>query len=242
MAPNKKKSKQRVSEAPQASSSQEEEPALAELSQELEKRSKKRKRTNEDSGSIESSPTSPPSRVLKAPESLSSDLIQVMRAEIASMKQHSKEQRDEMLRIKAKMSAKASSDFPWKKDGNRKQAEIMVKILDFTHQAKVDYATVSQAEGEKRLDGIIKTANERLKILKIADTSPYGWNTVSEFESNLIMANEKEEERLRKAEKSAPEKPAPKRNINNDICYSCGSRGHWANACPRRWTIRKLNR
>ena len=32
----------------------------------------------------------------------------------------------------------------------------------------------------------------------------------------------------------APDKHPPRRNINNDICYNCGARGHWANTCPEK--------
>ena len=32
----------------------------------------------------------------------------------------------------------------------------------------------------------------------------------------------------------APDKPLPKRNVNNDICFNCGARGHWAHSCPQR--------
>ena len=286
MPPTKKGTKTKQKASNVTNSSQESEPPISELSQDLEKRARKSPREAVPTDTAEPSTSSPPSRVLRAPESLSQELIQEMRCEIQAMKKHRQEQNEEMLRIKAKMSAKVDVDFPWKKDGNRKQAEIMHKVLDFAHQAKVEYATNSIEKGEARLDGLISTANERLKILKIADTSPYGWSTVSEYESNPIMANDEDDKRLRKAKKSAQEKQAikaqepkdkqvkysgnsyrgygsdnsrndnqyhayggfknnnpykqstvvpdksqPRRNTNNDICYNCGSRGHWANAC-----------
>ena len=83
MAPSKKKSKSKtptlVASTSQDMESQDKEPSLSQLSQELEKRARKRTRTVEDSGSNALSQTSPPSKVLKAPEGLPADLIQEMR-------------------------------------------------------------------------------------------------------------------------------------------------------------------
>ena len=293
MAPPKKNSKSKQSNNTSDKDDNVDEPTISELSQVLEKRARKRVSSSDSNVEPSTSTESTPSKVLRAPESLPQDLIQEMRSELQAMKKHGQDQHEEMLRIKARMSAKANSDFPWKKEGNRKQAEVMIKVLEFAHQAKVEYATKAPQKGERQLDGLITVANDRLKILKIADTSPYGWGTVSEFEASPIMENEEEDKRLRKAEKSAqekqalkaqerkekqsrysnnpggqyrnnynndsnrgessyrsyggfknnnsfkqstvvPDKPQPRRNTNNDICYNCGSRGHWANACPEK--------
>ena len=92
MAPKKAKSKNKGTQ--NDSQSQEEEPDLTSLSQEIEKRAKKSKKTREtstdeatDTGTL---PEPSTSVVLSAPESLPKDLIQEMRFEIENMKRQNR--------------------------------------------------------------------------------------------------------------------------------------------------------
>ena len=206
------------------------------------------------------------------------------------------EHQQEMISIQAKLASKSQDNFQWKKDGNRKQFEVMQKIVEQAVQSRALYQTAGQSAGESQLSALIVTAQERIKLLKIADSSPHGWGTVAEYEANPITQGEEDDKKLKKAEKAAQEKSAlrlqerqakqarfsrpgqgnnyqnnnyrnqyggqnnnspnyrayggfkngnpykpstvtqdknpPRRNVNNDICYACGSRGHWANACP----------
>ena len=186
-------------------------------------------------------------------------------------------------------------------EGNRKQFDVMQKIIENTVQSLASYRAAGQTAGEPFLQKLTEAAKERIKLLKIADSSPHGWGTVSEYEANSITQGEEDDKKLKKAEKAAqekaalrqqerqakqarfspyhqqtnfqpkfrpqrfqydnqrgdapstyraysgfrnsnpyrqstvvPDKPPPKRNVNNDICYGCGSRGHWANACPEK--------
>ena len=278
------------------SQSQEDEPDLEILSRELEKRAKKQKRTHTaTSTDAEAGPSSPKTLVLRAPESLPSDLIQEMQSEIAAMKRQSKEQKEEVSKLKAKLVASDGVDYQWKKEGNKRQYEVMYKAISATVQAKNVYRDDGLAAGDEALDNLVATYRQRIKMLRIVDTSPHGWQTVQEYEVNPIANDEADDQKLRRAEKAAqeklaaraqerrakqsrfqkynqgynnyrqgqnqdnnkgenntayrsyggfknqnayksstvvPEKSTPKRNINNDICFSCGSRGHWANHCP----------
>ena len=147
--------------------------------------------------------------------------------------------------------------------------------------------TMHSSLGERQLDELDSILKGRIKLLRIADSSQYGWATVQEYENNPVAHDEEDDRKLKRAEKSAQERLAqknadrksrqfrfskyhnnrddreeptssykayggfksqhpyrsstvvgeklpPKRNINNDVCFSCGSRGHWANHCPER--------
>ena len=87
---NKKASKNREKTGHNDSQSQEDEPDLEVLSRELEKRSKRATRSNDQSEKATNEGPST-SRALSAPESLPQDLIQEMRCEIAIMKKQAQD-------------------------------------------------------------------------------------------------------------------------------------------------------
>ena len=302
MAPTSKKSKTKSRGTQNDSQSQEEEPDLDNLSQEIEKRARKSKKmremVSEETPLAGTSSDSTPSIVLSAPESLPKDLIQEMRFEIESMKKQNREQQAEMVFLKSKVVAKDAVDYQWKKEGNRKQYELIHRFIGQVNQAKDKYRYNGLQKGDQELDLLVANMNERIKMLRIADTSPHGWQTVQEYEVNPIAKDDADDQKLRRAERAAQEKIAqrnqerrnkqgrfqpyggqgnnrphyssynnegaaqgsqgyrsyggfksqnsfktstvvqdkqtPKRNINNDICFQCGSRGHWANHCPER--------
>ena len=275
------------------------EPNLVDLSQVLEKQAS-RKRTNPKVGHESMAHSAAP--VLQAPEALPNELIQEMRTEISEMKKQSREQQHELLSVRAKLAVKEGADFAWKKDGNRHQFDILYKIVDTAHQSKIVYSTRGITAGEQKLKDLRETATGRIKLLKIADSSPHGWNTVAEYEARAFTKDEADDKKLKNAEKSAadkqalknqekrnrqsrfspyqqgppsfgqnnfyrgnfpgpnsfneatpyrayggfkntnmyrpstvtPDKPMSRRNINNDLCYNCGGRGHWANTCTEK--------
>ena len=292
MAPNKTSAK-RKNKAPTEGTTTEQErcasPTLAELSQSLEERAHDKESTSNDEPTQEPSP----SLVLQNPEALPRDLVQEMRFMVAEFREQKKEHANQMLEMSARLAATPKSDLQWRKEGNRKQYEVMKDLLIHVHQViafnKIkDSNQVAFHGGE-----LLKMINERVKLLRIADSSTHGWSTVAEYQANPIAEDEKDDLKLKRAEKAAqdkyelkekdkkakqsrfqpygqsnqwnsnrnntdhqnqdykayggyknnnpyrpssvaPEKAPPKRNVNNDLCFNCGSRGHWAHACPEK--------
>ena len=229
-----------------------------------------------------------PSLALRGPESLPKDLIQEMRCDIRELRMKRDEQSEDIRQLKARYSATPALDYQWKKDGNRRQYEVLQKLQVQARQIRSIFAPFHSAIGNKHLDELDSTLEDRIKLLRIADSSQYGWATVQEYENNPVAKDEEDDRKLKRAEKSAQERLAqknadrksrqsrfnnynygnrdereetttsykayrgfksqhpyrnatvvgeklpPKRNINNDVCFSCGSRGHWANHCPER--------
>ena len=266
------------------------------LSTRLENQAAKRRRLPNpeltDSQSSLSSIEDPPSQVLKNPESLPKDLIQEMRSDIRDLRKQREQQSEEIRQLKAKYAAAPTLDYQWKKEGNRCQYEVIQKLMVHSQQLRMIYDSYKNSAGEAQLDALDATLKERVKLLRIADSSQYGWATVQEYENNPVAHDEEDDRKLKRAEKSAQEKAAqkaaerktrqgrfgnfsnqgyqatdgekdeasntykafggfksthpyrnstvvgeklpPKRSINNDVCFSCGSRGHWANNCPER--------
>ena len=297
---SKKGSKSKNKSTQNDSQSQDEEPELTTLSQEIEKRARKSKKSQVNRDVAISTGMST-SEVLSAPESLPKDLIQEMRFEIDNMKKQNREQQEEMVILKDKVVSHKGVDYQWKKEGNRKQYEVIYQHIVMVQQAKDKYRHDGLLKGEESMDTLVNSMNQRIKMLRIADTSPHGWQTVQEYEVNPIARDDADDQKLRRAERAAQEKIAirnqerkakqsrfhpyggqgnyryqnqnqnyqnegagqegqsgykayggfksqnsyksstvvqdkqtPKCNRNNDICFQCGSRGHWANHCPER--------
>ena len=209
MPPSKKTSRGKKRPAEEANSQEFDEPSIETLAENLEQQ--QRPTTSSESSTRQSrqnSVKSSAASVLKAPEALSNDLIQEMRFELDTMRKLRSEHQQEMISIQSKLASKSQDNFQWKKDGNRKQFEVMQKIVEQGVQSRALYQTAGQSAGESQLSALIVAAQDRIKLLKIADSSPHGWGTVAEYEANPITQGEEDDKKLKKAEKAAQEKSA----------------------------------
>ena len=307
---NKLRSKDKGKSLKPKNTTANEEPALEDLTRVLEKRAKDKSKPSESSvraGQKEDSPSPNISLSLesieKHPGALSSDVMQEMRSLLTEIRSEKKHHQEEILRLTAKLTTNTGSDIQWKKEGNKKQFELIQRLLDQVLQAKVMFTTGNTSKGLEKIETVVQMLNERTKLLRIADTSPHGWQTVVEYEANPIAADDEDDKKLKRAEKAAqekiqlkaqerkakqnrfqpyntpsgssygqqaprqaesehpeqnkaqgfspyralggfknsnpfrpstvfPDKPPPQRNVNSDICYNCGGRGHWAHSCP----------
>ena len=302
MAPQSKLAKKSKGKSiPKAKSKERQtvEAGLHELRKDLEKKAAENRRVQNKSG--EGTPNSSQSSVsvvLSNPEALGSDLIQEMRNTLNEIRQERQEQAEKINKLTVQCETAAKSEIAWKKEGNKKQHEILKSIVHQNNQARIHYALGKNSLGAAFQDSIDKIAANRTKLLRIADTSVNGWATVLEYEQNPIAESEADDKKLRNAEKTAkekatqraqerktkqsrfspynpnnrgyqyrnqdynapsnenpqgyrsyggyksqhpyknstvaPDKPLPKRSLNNDICFHCGGRGHWAHSCPER--------
>ena len=295
MAPQSKKTNPTKGKSIKKTNTRQSEPNLENLRQNLEKRITENETQTKSGEGTPNSSQSHVSVVLTNPEALSQDLVQEMRSALGEMRQERKAQQEKIIKLTAMCTATTPSDIQWKKDGNKKQHEVLMAMGKLNKQARECYAAGDNAMGKALQDGIDKAIAERTKLLRIADTSANGWATVMEYQQNPIADSKADDKKLRNAEKTAsekaaakaserkakqsrfspynyqhsshyqnkqddqtdtgtgyraygsyksqntyrntavaPDKPLPKRNTNNDICFSCGGRGHWAHSCPEK--------
>ena len=74
---------------------------------------------------------------------------------------------------------------------------------------------IGQAEEDTELQATLKDAlkliNSRQKLIRIADTSQYGWATVSEYEAHEVATDEDDDNKITRAENRAGRKVKQKK-------------------------------
>ena len=71
-----------------------------------------------------------------------------------------------------------------------------------------------KAEGLKTLDLVVKKVEKRDKLIKIADKSEFGWETVNEYMSDDVASDNEDRKRIKRAEERAEQK---KKRIESKI-------------------------
>ena len=115
---------------------------------------------------------------------------------------------------------RSASEFKFK--GNRKQFEVNAKLENLLSRIKAsadDPAQVHSLSQEEQ-----QIIQKRQKIIKIADRSKDRWLVVQEYESDDVVSNSEDENRLRKAKNVADKKrkdsdksnPGPSTRIKSD--------------------------
>ena len=112
---------------------------------------------------------------------------------------------------------KTEQNTTWKSEGNRDQFEHNSKVSDTVTQAlwalengKFDYC-------KELLTETVDLCSQRNKLVKIADQSQCGWNTVKNYITNPLAEDSDDEKRIFKAESKAQrdkkEKQKPKTKV-----------------------------
>eukprot|EP00057_Strongylocentrotus_purpuratus_P017653 XP_011672127.1 PREDICTED: uncharacterized protein LOC105442056 isoform X3 [Strongylocentrotus purpuratus] len=120
----------------------------------------------------------------------------------------------------SKMEEITNTTYKFKKKGNEEQYKSNTKVYQKLSEAEsllkkdADLSRASTAAQNKIAEGK-DILEHRQKIIKLADQSPFGWLTVSEYETNSLARDSDDEKRIWKAEARAKRKmnQAPRRKI-----------------------------
>ena len=96
--------------------------------------------------------------------------------------------------------------FVCKSKGNQQQLEHCLKVLEKLEDATTLLDSNAVDSAKRKLEEGTDIMQKRIKAIKIADKSDYGWATVSEYLSDELASDAEDEKQLYRFEKRAEKK------------------------------------
>lgn len=192
---------------------------------------------------------------------LSGGQIALLVAEVSGLKKAIVERQNVMAKMIAKRTRERQYSFI--RPGNQSQYDftdaVLGQVQDALRELECERSTDEESK-EAAVHSLQKAAEmleRRMKLIRMADRSEYGWAVVAEYESDELAMDSDDEKRISRAEKEAEKKwlRKRKRQIDDRVdstratqpcatynvgatlragpCYGCGEWGHLKRTCPR---------
>ena len=95
------------------------------------------------------------------------------------------------------------SKFKYKGKSNKIQGRFNEEMLEKVTQTKTLLESGAMKRPCRLLEEVVESLHKRIKLIKIADKSPAGWEMVKQYESGSIASDSEDERKIRAAEKRA---------------------------------------
>ena len=95
------------------------------------------------------------------------------------------------------------NEVEFKSKGNKKQFEHQQQVLDCLTEAQHSLASSKYEKAKRAIEEGINLTEKRIKVIKLADRSEFGWSTVSEYLSDDFASNSEDEKRIFRSERRA---------------------------------------
>ena len=129
--------------------------------------------------------------------------------ELNSLKE---EVRDTSVSVSSEVKKlKKEKELKWRFEGHKIQFVFNTELEDGLKQALWAYNNKKGDYLVELLNQLLDKIKERNKLIRIADSSEGGWETVRQYESNPLASDSEDESRIRRAEAQAIRKKKTKR-------------------------------
>ena len=110
---------------------------------------------------------------------------------------------DLYAQIKSTTTRKKNNKVSFKYKSNEIQYEFLSEVTDLVEEARDLCDAGSKKRLTKKLDDISNVVDKRIKVVKLADKSPAGWDTVKEYLNDDLASDSDDNKKMRQAESRA---------------------------------------
>lgn len=148
--------------------------------------------------------TPAPPNVAELLTTLTGNITSVVEDRLSRFKRELSEENSVAIESAAK---KARGDgYEFRKPGNKQQFKHEEQVLGKLQTALAATNSNARDKAKAALNEGIELILHRMKLIKLADKSEFGWGTVNEYVSDELASNSDDEKRMERSEKRAEKK------------------------------------